>query len=346
MAEKDTTIEVEDDGEVIVDVTDNPELAAADGEVAPKPVATPKPAKTPAVDEAAAALTAATKTAETERNARLAAEQTAQSERNQRLAAEEARRVQEEESAALRERADNSELTAVTSSIETAKQLQEAAQREFERAMEAGEFPKASAAQVSLSRAAAQIDRLEADKVRLESVPKRPVTEERVEAAAGDPVEKFLAGFTPKSQAWLRTHRDHLPPALGGDPVKNASMMLGHEKAKRDGIQLESDDYFRVIEETAGIRTPVSAAAATTPAEEAIPAAKPKPRVAQPSAPVNRDVPAANGARTTRTVTLNKDQREAAKMSFPHLAEKEAYGIYAKNLLELEAEGKIGRVTH
>jgi hypothetical protein len=260
-------------------------------------------------------------------------------------AAEEARRQQEEEASSLRERADNSELTAVTSSIETAKQLQESAQREFERAMEAGEFPKASAAQVQLSKAAAQIDRLESEKVRLETAPKRPITEGRVEAPAGDPVEKFLSGFTPKSQAWLRAHRDHLPPALGGDPVKNASMMLGHEKAKRDGIQLESDDYFRVIEETAGIRTPVSAAAAVIPAEEAAPAAKPKPR-AQPSAPVNRDVPAANGARTTRTVTLNQQQREAAKMSFPHLTEKEAYGIYAKNLLDLEAEGKIGRVTH
>ncbi len=344
MAEKDATIEVEDDGEVIVDVTDNPDLAAA-AEVTTQPAVTPKPAKTPAVDEAAAALTAATKSAETERAARLAAEQTAQSERNRANAAEAARQQQEAEAVELRERADNSELTAVTSSIETAKQLQEAAQREFERAMEAGEFPKASAAQVSLSKAAAQIDRLEADKVRLESAPKRPTTEGRVEApTAGDPVEKFLSGFTPKSQAWLRSHRDHLPPALGGDPVKNASMMLGHEKAKRDGIQLESDDYFRVIEETAGIRTPVSAAAAITPAEEATP--KPRPRVAQPSAPVNRDVPAANGARTTRTVTLNKDQREAAKMSFPHLTEKEAFGIYAKNLLELEAEGKIGRVTH
>ena len=343
MAEIDEDIEVLDDGEVVVDVSGLPDIA---GEPEPKPVvAAPKP-RTAAVDEAAAALTAATRSVETERAARLAAEQTAQSERNRANAAEAARQQQETEAEALRERADNSELTAVTSSIETAKQQQEAAQREFERAMEAGEFPKASAAQVQLSRAAAQIDRLEADKVRLESAPKRPTTEGRVEApAAGDPVEKFLAGFTPKSQAWLRSHRDHLPPALGGDPVKNASMMLGHEKAKRDGIQLESDDYFRVIEETAGIRTPVSAAAAITLAEEATPAAKPKPR-AQPSAPVNRDVPAANGARTTRTVTLNKDQREAAKMSFPHLTDKEAYGIYAKNLLELESEGKIGRVTH
>ena len=115
-------------------------------------------------------------------------------------------------------------------------------------------------------------------------------------------------------------------------------MMLGHETASHGGIPLESDDYFRTIEEKVGIRTPVSAAAEITPAVvETAPKPKPKPA---PSAPVNRDVPAASGARTTRSVTLNKDQREAAKLSFPHLTEKEAFGIYARNLLELEAEGK------
>jgi hypothetical protein len=344
MAEKDAVIEIEDEGTVTVDVTDHPDLAVDPVEPEPKPVVTaPKP-KTPAVDEAAAALTAATKTAETERAARLAAEQTANSERQARLAAEEARRVHEEENESLRERAGNSELTAVTSGIEAAKQAQEAAQREFERAMEAGEFPKASAAQVALSRAAAQIDRLEADKIRLESAPKRPVTEGRVEAPAGSPVEKYLAGFSPKSQSWLRSHMDCLPPALGGNRVKHAAMMLGHETAGDSGIPLESDDYFRTIEEKVGLREPVSAAAVVTPAEEATP--KSKAAKVQPSAPVNRDVPAASGARTTRSVTLNKDQREAAKLSFPHLPEKEAFGIYARNLLDLESEGKIGRVTH
>jgi hypothetical protein len=344
MSDKDAEIEVDDDGEVTVDVTDNPDLA----EETPKPEpklqvqVTQKPDKS-AVDDAAAALTAATKTAETERAARVAAEQTAQNERSARLAAEEARRAQEEEAASLRERADNSELTAVTSGIEAAKQQQEAAQREFERAMEAGEFPKASAAQVALSKSAAQIDRLEAEKVRLELAPKRPVTEGRVEAP-GNSFDKYVAGFTPRSQAWLRSHPECAVPQVGGDPVKNASMMEGHYAAIRAGYTLESDDYFRTIEEKLGLRTPVSAAAEVTPAVVE-PKPTPKPR-AQPSAPVNRDVPAASGNRTTRSVTLNKDQREAAKLSFPHLTDKEAFGQYARNLLELEAEGKLGRVTH
>jgi hypothetical protein len=33
-------------------------------------------------------------------------------------------------------------------------------------------------------------------------------------------------------------------------------------------------------------------------------------------------------------------------MAFPHLPESQAYGQYARNLVELEAEGKIGRLTH
>ena len=57
MAEKDTTIEIEDEGTVTVDVTDNPDLAEDEVVPQPKPVAAaPKPAKTAAVDEAAAAL--------------------------------------------------------------------------------------------------------------------------------------------------------------------------------------------------------------------------------------------------------------------------------------------------
>jgi hypothetical protein len=35
-----------------------------------------------------------------------------------------------------------------------------------------------------------------------------------------------------------------------------------------------------------------------------------------------------------------------AKVSFPHLPEQQAYGQYARNLIELEAEGKLGRLTH
>lgn len=349
MAEKDTVIEVEDDGIVTVDVSDSPELALPEPEPAPKPapvVAAPKP-KTAAVDEAAAALTAATKAAEAARAAQLAAEHTAQAERQRANAAEEARRQQEEEAASLREHADNSELAAVVSKLDSAKQLQDAAQREFERAMEAGEFPKASAAQVNLSKAAAQIVQLEGEKIRLEAAPKRPTTEGRVEAPANNQLEAFFAGISPKSQSWLRAHTEYLPPQLGGDPVKHAEVVLADAKARRDGIKVESDDYFRAVEESIGIREPVSAAAVVIPAavEEPV-VAKPKPAKVLPSAPVNRDVPAASGNRTTRSVTLNKDQREAAKLSFPQLPEKEAFGIYARNLLELEAEGKLGRVTH
>jgi hypothetical protein len=40
------------------------------------------------------------------------------------------------------------------------------------------------------------------------------------------------------------------------------------------------------------------------------------------------------------------DQQEMAKASWPHLPPQEAFGLYARNLLELEAEGKMGRTTH
>jgi hypothetical protein len=329
----DTVVEVPDEDTVTIDVTDTPELA----DTPKKEVARSRSAS---VDQAADELTKATKDYEAERTARLAAEQSAESERRARFAAEQEKNQRDEELAALKERADSSELTVVTSKIESAKQQQEAAQKEFERAMEAGEFSKAGAAQVALAKATAQLDRLEEDKTRIESAPKRSTTEGRVEAR-GTTFEQYLSNFSPKSQAWLRLHPDCVHPSVGGDEVKNDKMMAGHHLAKSQNIKPESDDYFRIIEETLGIRSPVSAAAEVTSAGESKKTSKPP-----PSAPPSRDTNEATGGRQTRSVTLNANQREMALMSYPHLKPQEALAEYARNYLALQAEGKIGRSTH
>ena len=364
MAEPNTeTVEVEPEGVVTVDVSDNPELAAVEGaepaevvEPEPKP-AKEKVAKAPkvnAAEEAAAALTQAVKTAD---DARKAAEATAMAERRAREEAERVANQRTQEAAGYREQAESHELTIIESGIESATREISAHQAEWERAQEAGEWAKASAAQVKLAKAAAALDRLENSKATFEANAKRPPTTEGAVTAQGPqitPFEQYVSSFPPRAQAWLRAHPDYVPPAingipLGGDPIKNAAMMEGHFAAKKLNIQEGSDEYFRVIEEHTGHRTPVSAAATVTPVgeTEVVPAAKPapKPRMAQPSAPVSRDPP--NGAnRTTRSVTLTKEQQEAAKISFPQKPINEAFALYARNLLELEAEGKMGRLTH
>ena len=370
MADKDKneTVDLEEEGVVTVDVSDKPELATVEGvdadETTEKPVAIeaaaePKPkekkTKTPRVkptpeSEATQALKQAVQTAE---DARRAAEQTAQAAIQRADAATRVAQSKEQEALSYKDQADARQLDIITTGIESSEREVTAYQQELQRAYEAGEFKTASETQVKLSKATARLDRLQDAKENLETTIAKKTTEGKVEVqpqiqTQTDPFEQYISGFAPRAQSWLRAHRDCAPAQVGGNPTKNASMMAGHWDALAKNIQEGSDEYFRVIEEHAGYRTPVEAEAEEEEVVETKPAAKQK-LTAQPSAPVSREVPSAtNGQvpRTTRSVTLTKEQQEAAKMSFPHLEPAKAFAIYARNLLELEAEGKMGRLTH
>ena len=364
-------VEVADEGVVTVDVSDSPELAdvgqeavKAGDEKEPivKVVDETKPEKKtiprvklpekPAVDEAKVALDQAVKTAADERKAREAAEATAQAERRRADGATNALSQREQELAATREAAEAREVTILNNGIESATALLTSLQDESTRLMEAGEFAKVTAVQTKMARAAAQLDRLETAKADYESGARKvPTTEGRVEAPTVSnlsPLDQYLSGFAPKAQTWLRAHPECIPANIGGNAAKNAKMMAGHWAALGEGLQEGSDDYYRVIEEHAGYRAPVSKAAELTEAGDGEEAPVPKKAKVQPSAPVSREVPGADGkvVRTTRSVTLSKEQQDAAKMSFPQLPLNQAFAQYARNLLELEAEGKMGRLTH
>ena len=134
-------------------------------------------------------------------------------------------------------------------------------------------------------------------------------------------------------------------------------MMAGHYDALAKSIVPNTPEYFKVIEEHLGtgqqatsVQTGVSSKAAEIQTASAgdNQTQRVSPKHVQPSAPVTREPPASNGQqqRSTREVRLTKEQQEMAKVSFPHLPEAQAYGQYARNLLELESEGKIGRLTH
>jgi hypothetical protein len=351
------TVEVEDDAVVTVDLSDNPDLAAEVEDTQPKPQPTAQPAprerKPSAADEAAAALTQSLKDEKTRREA---AEATALSERRGREEAQRLATQRENEANSLRDHAESQELTILTTGIENATRAVESAKAEMETALEAGEFSKATAAQVKLSKAASALDRLEAKKADYDAgnrKPAAPTTEGRVEAApTTSAFERYVSHptFAPAAQAWLRAHPECVPAEVGGNPEKNAAMMEGHYAAIRQFGEraVNTPDYFRVLEEHTGHRQPVSAAAVTTPAADPTPRqAAPQSRP-QPSAPVSRDPPNANGqpTRTTRSVQLNREQQEAARISFPHLTQQQANAQYARNLIELEAEGKMGRLTH
>jgi hypothetical protein len=62
------------------------------------------------------------------------------------------------------------------------------------------------------------------------------------------------------------------------------------------------------------------------------------------SAPVSRDIPGASGQRIDTGNTLRKDEREIARVSFPHLPPAQAEFQYLKNkklMLEMKRDGRI-----
>lgn len=354
--EKDAVIELEDEGVVTVDVGGDPDLAAAADKLAGGDVVSTKEkpgatvvqhaSKPSAADEAAAVLTQSLKTAE---EARKAAEATALAERNARTQTERTLAQRDHEAKELRETAASAELQTITTGIENATRSVEALTGEIERAAEAGDFKAQAAAQAKLARAAAALDRLEADKAGFESRKPAESTEGRV-VEAGSALERYLAGFDPPAQTWLRAHPECVIPAVGGNAAKNNLMMAGHHAAVAKGIPLNSSDYFRVIEEHAGYREPISSEV-TVAGEEP----KPKPQQQQrrpvPSAPVSRDSEVTGGQ--PKSVRLTPQQQEVAFFSYPakpgedEMAwKRRAMGIYARELVSAQAEGKIGRLSH
>lgn len=365
MADPLASVEVPDESLVTIDVTDAPELAeketpkadgvaaAEEGKEAPAKKTTPVHTDTQVVTDPTEALRAAVKTAE---DARKAAEAQAVAERQR---ADEARALADrraQEAAAAHETAQDRQLAIITQGIEGATREVGAYQDELSRALEAGEFKKVAEVQAKLSKAAAALDRLEDAKANFEAkvaAAAETKTETTEATSARTPFENYLVQnrFSPKAESWLRAHPECAPAEIGGNPSKHAAMMAGHYDAKAKGLAEGSDDYFRVIEEHAGYRHPVQTQTKTTTAEEAeeAPAVKPKPKP-QVAAPVTREAPDAAGRPTQRDVKLNKDQQEAALLSWPQQQgedtdawRKRAFGKYARSFLELQAEGKIGR---
>ncbi len=358
------TIEIEDDAEIVIDVPgDGVGDQAGDKGGAAALADRQEEAADALKGEASEALAQAIRTAE---EAKRAAEATAASERARREDAERRAAQREAETQAALERAETSEIAVITHGIEAATREVTAYGAAFQKAMEDGEFAKATEAQVALGKATSKLDRLEAQKADYESGKTRRAAPARdaggqVESTAPsrqNVVEAYLSGYDLQAQNWLRAHPECLPPRvrtpdgavleLGGDQKKHNMMMAGHHDALAKGYALNSEDYFRTIEEHTGHRKAAEASAATNNNRGGVVpesrAARTRP--ASPSAPVSRSDTPGESPRSPTRVTLNKDQQEAARISYPHKTTKEAYALYAKELIEAQKEGKIGRLTH
>ena len=214
----------------------------------------------------------------------------------------------------------------VVNAIETVKGRSDALKKAYAEAMSVGDYEKAATVQEALAVNASQLSELN----RGEKAMKEQMEEAKeaskirpVEPPKGDIVDQLAAAVSPKSATWLKSQRENIRSER--DVRK---MFRAHEDAVDDGIAPDTDEYFDFIESRMGIRqvreeaeeSVMSAASAPAPRRPAPP----------PSAPVSR------GSQRPNVVRLTREQVEMAKMMGMSEAD------YAKNMVALKREGKIG----
>ena len=349
-------VEVADEGVVTIEVPGEEGTPAAPKQAEPQPQPQPQqqkvepPPKPKPADDPSKALQEAI---DNEKKLRQAAEQTAISERQRAEQESRYRQQREQELQTAQEDAFARQLQEIESDIANAQRELTAYQNEARTALEAGNFEKVAEISTKQSRTAARLDRREAQKAEYDAYRARggaaPTHEGRVAEPPQQPqrptFDQYVSGFTPPAQAWLRAHPECAPTEVGGNASMNAKMMKGHYDALSQGFAPNSEDYFRVIEESTGHRK-TATPKVVEPEPPEPPKQQPKQRQAQPAAPPSREPPGTPVTGATRTVRLTKEEQDAARFSFPQLTTQQAYAEYAKNKVELEKEGKLGRTTH
>lgn len=219
------------------------------------------------------------------------AERLAQQERDR---AEQATTAAEAHKTAISE----SQYDTVVAGIEAAKSDGDVAERDYESAMDAGDFKKAADAQRRIARAEARIVELEGAKSSLESSSKAAAARIAADPNAGkkpdqtrianaDPVEDFISQRSVPTGNWLRQHKEFLT-----DPVKNKKLIASHYDAEANGKTVDTPEYFKHVEKYLGIGE--------------------QPRQRRQGAPVAPVQNGGNGLGGGREVSLSKKEATAA----------------------------------
>jgi hypothetical protein len=268
----------------------------------------------------------------------------ADAERRAALADQEAKR-----SAAI---ASDSQFDSIANALNASEREMEHLVQLKRSANEEGRHDDAAKIDAQMSKVGARVVQFETAKAQLEEERKRApavVEQTMVQPTVSDDQrrEQFLANLPPQSAAWIRglpNNRYFTDPAFAAKV--NAAAQYA-EQVK--GINHNSGEYFRFIEQEIGMATaPVATSVAAATVQERHSAT---PRVAAPvSAAPSRSVPDAVGhPKRASQVTLSADERAHAKMMFsgPEYKGQDPEVLYAKNKLALinDPRSSYGR-TH
>jgi len=241
-------------------------------------------------------------------------------ERQARHEAEQAARRAAEQANAAYSEMDDTNVQLVVSAIDKVKTDNGILTSQYAEAMQTGEYEKAATIQATISANSARLVQLENGLSEMQKGPKRAPIQPLPPPQQGSMIDQIITQVTPRSASWLRDNRDSL-----NDDRMVRRMFRAHEDAVDEGIEPDSDTYFRFIENRLGMKKAQEAADPTSAA------AKPVQRSAPPAAaPVNRG----NGTRPG-VVKLSSVEAETAKML--GMTDKE----YATHKLALQREGKL-----
>lgn len=218
----------------------------------------------------------------------------------------------------------DSEYAVVVNSLAAAEQASEAAVKEFQAALEVGDFKRAGEAQIKIADARAKVltfsdgkEAIEFRAVQARQEPQRQEAPRRQETNA-DPFESQLTNYTPRTQQWLRNHKDCVT-----DAKVQKRAVAAHYEADAEGYVPDSDAYFAFLDQKLGYSKGETGG---------------KSKVSYAAAP-SRDVSASNGNLTGERIKLSSREVQAATDLGLSLAE------YAKRKSAMVKEGRYAQMV-
>lgn len=157
----------------------------------------------------------------------------------------------------------DTELDAVTNAIHAVEMEKETVKSKLKTAMESGDFEATVKAQEDLAQVVTKLNSLKEGKTYIEQKKNEPQQSQ-------DPQEAYISRFTPRSQDYLRKHRE-----LITDTAKNKRMIAAHYEAEAEGLAPDTEAYFKFLDQKLGFA-------------EAPPVAKQEKQQRMPAAPISR----------------------------------------------------------
>ncbi len=218
---------------------------------------------------------------------------------------------------------EDTHLHLVNNAIETLKRDTEILTANYAEAMRSGDYETGARIQSTINQYENNLKELHEGQLRMQTearnkppLPPEPPKVLRPE----DRVNEIISQVSKPSQQWLKANRDHL-----SDERSINKMFRAHADAVEDGIQPDTNEYFRYIEGRLGINqddnrgSPMSSASKSS-SRQAPP----------PSAPVNRESNGKNNA-----AHLTRAESDMAKTL--GLTERQ----YWDNKMALKKEGRL-----